>query len=406
MNTKLVLTIASILAGAQATLYTNSSTPVNFVTADYPGATEIGVSARCPNLNFGFVSQSHTAYPQAHASITNALSVGDNKFEITLQFNGDNCPPISNLDQAAIIGFNSPESSSYLLYDSNQKVHNINDSCNWAAKFVVDGIETDGLVCVPNFQIHYAWFSGLAKSDHAAGFPYHSAYEYSMNCVSDNNYNAQSDFSQYCFDINSSAVSSSLLPSDLYSNTSSSAPPSSAIPTTSSEPSCLALWSQCGGQNWSGSTECCAGECKVFNEYYAQCIPIEATTLVESTTSDTSSSAISIASSTSLLTSLTITSSSVSTPELPLTTKSPHQPLYGQCGGQNWNGATVCVEGATCSSMNPWYHQCVSEPIPTSVVGLYGQCGGKDWQGPVACVRGASCSSMNPWYSQCIQTAH
>lgn len=34
-------------------------------------------------------------------------------------------------------------------------------------------------------------------------------------------------------------------------------------------------------------------------------------------------------------------------------------PLYGQCGGQNYSGDTVCVSGATCSPVNEWYSQCV-----------------------------------------------
>jgi len=33
-------------------------------------------------------------------------------------------------------------------------------------------------------------------------------------------------------------------------------------------------------------------------------------------------------------------------------------PLYGQCGGQNYNGATCCKEGK-CTVMNPWYSQCI-----------------------------------------------
>ncbi|GME71814.1 unnamed protein product [Ambrosiozyma monospora] len=39
--------------------------------------------------------------------------------------------------------------------------------------------------------------------------------------------------------------------------------------------------------------------------------------------------------------------------------------LYYQCGGTNWTGATQCVDGATCSSQNDYYHQC----IPTEYTG-------------------------------------
>ncbi|KAH8755398.1 endo-xylanase [Diaporthe sp. PMI_573] len=46
-------------------------------------------------------------------------------------------------------------------------------------------------------------------------------------------------------------------------------------------------------------------------------------------------------------------------------------PLYGQCGGQGWTGATTCVAGAVCQKSNDWYSQCVpgtsgSNPVPTT----------------------------------------
>jgi endo-1,4-beta-xylanase len=33
-------------------------------------------------------------------------------------------------------------------------------------------------------------------------------------------------------------------------------------------------------------------------------------------------------------------------------------PLYGQCGGLNWNGGKVCASG-TCKYVNDWYSQCL-----------------------------------------------
>ncbi|KAF3401857.1 Endoglucanase-4 [Penicillium rolfsii] len=35
------------------------------------------------------------------------------------------------------------------------------------------------------------------------------------------------------------------------------------------------------------------------------------------------------------------------------------QSVYGQCGGTGWSGATACSTQATCTSLNPWYSQCV-----------------------------------------------
>ncbi|KAK6342260.1 hypothetical protein TWF730_001737 [Orbilia blumenaviensis] len=39
---------------------------------------------------------------------------------------------------------------------------------------------------------------------------------------------------------------------------------------------------------------------------------------------------------------------------------SAQQTLWGQCGGIGWNGATNCVAGAACSTLNPYYAQCLS----------------------------------------------
>ncbi|CAE6421303.1 unnamed protein product [Rhizoctonia solani] len=34
-------------------------------------------------------------------------------------------------------------------------------------------------------------------------------------------------------------------------------------------------------------------------------------------------------------------------------------PLYGQCGGIGWSGATTCVAGSTCTKLNDFYSQCI-----------------------------------------------
>ncbi|KAG8976402.1 hypothetical protein FRC05_003645 [Tulasnella sp. 425] len=44
-------------------------------------------------------------------------------------------------------------------------------------------------------------------------------------------------------------------------------------------------------------------------------------------------------------------------------------PLWGQCGGQGWNGPTTCVAGSTCVYSNAWYSQCLpgsSNPSTTT----------------------------------------
>ncbi|KDR75900.1 hypothetical protein GALMADRAFT_248678 [Galerina marginata CBS 339.88] len=39
---------------------------------------------------------------------------------------------------------------------------------------------------------------------------------------------------------------------------------------------------------------------------------------------------------------------------------------YGQCGGQNWTGATSCVAGYTCTYSNPYYSQCLPGTATTT----------------------------------------
>lgn len=53
----------------------------------------------------------------------------------------------------------------------------------------------------------------------------------------------------------------------------------------------------------------------------------------------------------------------ISTPSNPGPTSSapPTQTVakYGQCGGKNWTGGTVCEAGTTCKYSNDWYSQCL-----------------------------------------------
>ncbi|KAF8161567.1 hypothetical protein B0H34DRAFT_796334 [Crassisporium funariophilum] len=49
---------------------------------------------------------------------------------------------------------------------------------------------------------------------------------------------------------------------------------------------------------------------------------------------------------------------------------SAQAPLYGQCGGQGWTGATTCASGSTCTFSSQWYSQCLpgTAPAPTTTV--------------------------------------
>ncbi|OLN89063.1 Polysaccharide monooxygenase Cel61a 3 [Colletotrichum chlorophyti] len=77
------------------------------------------------------------------------------------------------------------------------------------------------------------------------------------------------------------------------------------------------------------------------------------------------------------------------------------QPLWAQCGGQNYVGPTKCAGLASCSTVNAYYYQCTPLPVPAGMQSLYGQCGGVSWTGPTVCVPGSRCSTVNPYYAQC-----
>ncbi|KAG8950009.1 hypothetical protein FRC04_008088 [Tulasnella sp. 424] len=53
------------------------------------------------------------------------------------------------------------------------------------------------------------------------------------------------------------------------------------------------------------------------------------------------------------------TSTTTTTASTSCTTNTDVAPHWGQCGGQNWIGATQCEAGFTCQYQNPWYSQCL-----------------------------------------------
>ncbi|KAJ5378211.1 uncharacterized protein N7496_005620 [Penicillium cataractarum] len=89
------------------------------------------------------------------------------------------------------------------------------------------------------------------------------------------------------------------------------------------------------------------------------------TTAGQTTSSTTSTTSAPTTSSTTLTTQVSTSSTTLITSTTSTTSAASGgstQSVYGQCGGSGWSGATACNTQATCSSMNPYYSQCV----PTS----------------------------------------
>jgi len=328
MYTEIILALGAMASNAYAG-YANTTSTVDFVTGHYPEFVEVDPFPRCPNLNFEFKNYDGLDYPLGHGKIVQAYELGDNDYEVVFSFSAEGCPPLSNLDQCAIIGVDSPEASTYLLHDSNQDISLISNPCDWTAKFVVKGESVGKYICAPDFQIHYSWFSGRASSSDELNFHYQSAYEYLMSCVSDNRNDAQSDFSQYCWladdtKVSSAAISSaaasshvsasavSILTAPVKATTKSasltkaastvkSATESvSAAKSATSASSVADLYYQCGGKNWTGPTECVSGAiCQSMNPFYYQCVASTTETYPETTSTSTSTSSTSSSSSSS-----------------------------------------------------------------------------------------------------------
>ncbi|KAH3674871.1 hypothetical protein WICPIJ_009441 [Wickerhamomyces pijperi] len=97
-------------------------------------------------------------------------------------------------------------------------------------------------------------------------------------------------------------------------------------------------WEQCHGVNYNGPTDCVPGfTCAIDNKYYGGCQPGTASSLLTTSSSSTSSS----------------------TSHTSATTATAKAPLFGQCGGINYNGPTECADGAVCKRYGSWYSQCI-----------------------------------------------
>ncbi|ODV63994.1 glycoside hydrolase family 45 protein [Ascoidea rubescens DSM 1968] len=122
---------------------------------------------------------------------------------------------------------------------------------------------------------------------------------------------------------------------------------------------CASSYAQCGGVNWNGPT-CChhPHTCQYVNNYYHQCT----STLRSPKTTTTSATTLETTTTSSSATTTTFFSSTstISTPQTLCAL------LYGQCGGLNWSGPECCQSPFSCSSHNPYYHQCTTTASTTS----------------------------------------
>ncbi|KAF7515929.1 hypothetical protein G7054_g14371 [Neopestalotiopsis clavispora] len=68
------------------------------------------------------------------------------------------------------------------------------------------------------------------------------------------------------------AASSAAAPTTLVTRTSTAAAQATSAASSGSSSGSVALYGQCGGINYTGSTTCASGTCTVMNDYYSQCV--------------------------------------------------------------------------------------------------------------------------------------
>ncbi|OBT47763.1 hypothetical protein VE00_02237 [Pseudogymnoascus sp. WSF 3629] len=102
-------------------------------------------------------------------------------------------------------------------------------------------------------------------------------------------------------------------------------------------------------------------------DFYFSGVYIESGTLTTSvagpggvvTNPSSGSSSVVVVPTSTVAMSTVATSAAATTSAPPTTTNVATAPKYGQCGGNGWTGATVCVAGSTCKVSNEWYSQCL-----------------------------------------------
>ncbi|CAF1098394.1 unnamed protein product [Brachionus calyciflorus] len=77
--------------------------------------------------------------------------------------------------------------------------------------------------------------------------------------------------------------------------------------------------------------------------------------------------------------------------------------IYGQCGGNNWQGETVCDSSSYCRYINPDYSQCLPKPNDPLKVNEWGKCGGQNYTGNTTCQDWLICVYESEYFSQCLK---
>ncbi|TPX12483.1 uncharacterized protein E0L32_006895 [Thyridium curvatum] len=187
------------------------------------------------------------------------------------------------------------------------------------------------------------------------------------------------------------------------------APPQSTPKTTGSTPATTASnpssslvpqWGQCGGQGYTGPTQCQPPYVCVYGGQWWSSCQAGGAQQPPSTLKTTARPA------------------TTSNPTTPTNNPSPGQVAeWGQCGGIGYTGSTQCQSGLVCVKGGDWWSSCQkstgqsgggSNPPSsgggspsTGTVPQWGQCGGIGYTGSTACKSPYRCVTSSQWWAQC-----
>ncbi|GMG28660.1 unnamed protein product [Ambrosiozyma monospora] len=327
--------------------------------------------AKCGNLNTNYKYKCGSSYPAADIYFDNISSSTEGVYEVTLHFSVASCPSLSNLGELKIIGLDSPDSGTIILYSLNSKVYKItsdDEVCDWSVTFKVNANSYNDDYCMSSFQIQYDWFTSGASTNDKSSWSYNSNYDYLIACNIDNQNNAQADAPLYCFkEYQSSASSSATIAVESSSQSSSSSSPisnelssssttdessslsSSQVPLTSTSVSSYESSSQVSESSIAPSATSSLSfsilTAKTAIQYTSSSAYTELITSSSSSSSSSETSEITSSSSTSTTNGSTSSQSTQST-------SSHTSSLYQKCGDDETKFGSKCGSSYPCADLS------------------------------------------------------
>ncbi|GMG21635.1 unnamed protein product [Ambrosiozyma monospora] len=151
------------------TVYTTCYTS----TISVPNSGSGSITSKCSG---DFSSKAkYGNYPAASIEFSKFTYKSSGVYEVTLDFSAETSLSISDLNELKIIGLNSPNGGTIVLYSLNSKVYSINNPNSWSWTFDVN---VDSSNCISQFQIQYDWKD-------STNWSYNKSYDYFINCGGD-----------------------------------------------------------------------------------------------------------------------------------------------------------------------------------------------------------------------------